>query len=307
MAKAVVLILVGPSKTEIHRLSDTIESIKYHEPNGGMIFLVDDSLIERGLKKCLGGTKNSGQWTIQVIKNPRRGIGDGWASGLCVGVLAGLLWIYNHVSYVDFVLKIDTDSLIINPFIEKINGKFTESPLLGLLGSYKMNPNGTARHTLGWKNTLSSYLKPICMRGKTFQTTLWGRGKRIKMALLKAIENGYQITEHCQGGGYAINWHLLNHLFSNGMIKDPLDWLYSGCAEDVMMGMYCRAGNMKMLDFNRSNEPFGVQYKGLPFALETLIDKQFSIIHSLKDTEFQLEADIRKFFQRKRQSARIHS
>jgi hypothetical protein len=270
MSKFGVLVSVGPGARECARVADLFDSLSFHEPEVSCALLVDDERHNRDLSRTLIVPPAC---EVVSIPNPRRGRGNGWAGGLCVGVLAGMAWLQKYRADLDFVVKLDTDALVIAPFAAKIASKFRQSPEVGLLGTYQLDPSGKPRHTTGWIPSLRTFLSHIFLRGKYLQITLWGRPRKIRRALLAALANGYQLSEHCQGGAYAVSAQVLGRMASRGYLDDPLCWLWSGLGEDVMMGLYTRAVGMELADYNGIGEPFGVQYLGLPstrFRCKTL-------------------------------------
>jgi hypothetical protein len=293
MSKFGVLVPVGPGAKECARLADLFDSLFFHEPKVSCALLVDDERHGRELSRTIVAPPTC---EVASIPNPRQGRGHGWAGGLCVGVLAGLAWLQQHRADLEFVVKLDTDALVIAPFAAKVASKFRESPEVGLVGSYQFEPGGQHRQSPGWIPSIRSFLSPISLRGRYLQITLWGRPRRIREALVAALANSYQMSEHVQGGGYAVSAETLRRMASRGYVDDPLCWLWSGLTEDVMMGLYAHAIGMKLLDYNGVGEPFGVQYAGLPDRPNVLLTSGYSIIHSLKDHNGVLEEDTRRFF-----------
>ena len=234
---------------------------------------------------------------VVLLQNPRHGRGDGWSGGLCCGVLTGLKYISDNLS-VRFTLKLDTDALIISPFSVKICQRLEELGNIGIIGTYRNDPNGKTRDFSSWTQSLNTYLEPVKLRGRHLQIALWGAARRIQDALKRAVANGYRFAENCQGGAYAVNADLLKKMDAYGYFNHPLDWLHSGIGEDIMMGVYARACGLDLADFNRDQEPFGVQHQGLPYDLEELVHRGYSIIHSIKNDERHSESYITEFFRR---------
>ena len=292
MTSFAVLVPVGPAPTEIARLADLVDSLVVYEPQVRWVVLIDDAVPGRPLDQ---GLRLPPGCQAVVLPNPRRGRGQGWAGGNCSAVIEGLAWIRQNTDCA-FALKVDTDTLFIGPFAEQTRRRFAESPDVGMLGSYELDPNGSARPTSSWNPTLKTFLSPVALRGKHIQVTLWGDGRHIKEALQKALSNGYQFGEHCQGGGMAMSAELLRLLAREGYLDKPLAWLPTGLTDDIMMGVLTRSVGMKMADFNHAGEPFGVQHIGLAYAPQDLIDRGYAIIHSIKDHAGRKEEDVRRFF-----------
>jgi hypothetical protein len=288
-----VLVPVGPSAGELARVQDLLESLRHYETAVSCIVLVDDAPSSRDLTK----SANVNWCELVCVVNPRQGRGDGWAGGLCVGIMAGLRWFWQNRPDLEFVLKMDTDALCIGPFAQKICARFRGSPELGLVGTHRVNPDGKPRKFSSWAPSIRTYLRPVCLRGRNLQITFWGRPARIKRTLLAALKNGYEISEHCQGGAYAVSMEALGRMSSEGHFVDPMTWLKAGLGEDVMMGLCVRSVGKDMQDYNGAGEPFAVQHIGLPDSPANLVSRGYSIIHSIKDCESTREHEVRSFFQ----------
>src|SRR4029450_3940147 len=146
MSGVVVVMLVGPTEQEVCRAADTLDSVWAYEPEVAWCVLVDDSVDDRNLTRrfrCPPTTAAVG------IPNPRRGRGTGILGGACAGMLSALSWIHAHADP-RFCLKLDTDALVIAPFVEKIARTFEAAPGLGMLGSFDMACDGPGRGVRPW-------------------------------------------------------------------------------------------------------------------------------------------------------------
>jgi hypothetical protein len=143
----------------------------------------------------------------------------------------------------------------------------------------------------------------VCLRGRHIQITLWGRGRRIRLALTAALQSGYRISEHCQGGANAVRGTMLQRMAAAGYLDDPLGWLHAGVFEDLMMGLYTYAVGLQCGEFNRDGEAFGVQHIGLPDRPPNLRSRGYSIVHSLKSHGTCREEDVRAYFRDVRRAA----
>jgi hypothetical protein len=297
MSQFGVLIPVGPDKHEISRLHDVLDSLFFFEKDRiGCIVIIDDYPFERSFLKNLSIPLHS---KIKILKNPRNGKSDGSSGGLCCGIIAGLKWFADNASF-DFILKLDTDSFVINKFYERVQNRFISDLTIGILGTYKFEPNGNVRITSSWNPSIKTFLRYFALRGRYFQTTLFGSGYKVSKILRKAIYHGYQLGDHCQGGGYAIRKELLVAMLKAAILDHPLTWLRTGLGEDIMMGIISWSLELPPTDYNRNNEVFGVTFSGLAFPPEELIQRGYSIIHSLKRPNFTDEIELRSIFKKKR-------
>jgi hypothetical protein len=161
MVHVAVVMLVGPGQKEIDRTADTLDSIWAYEPHVAWCVLIDDSLHDRDLARrfSIPPTTNA-----VSIMNPRYGRGIGILGGGCTGSLSALSWIHKHTS-ASFSLKLDTDALVIAPFVEKIQRAFDAMPVVGMLGSYDIACDGSKRDFSGWGREVRKWSAPLMFRG----------------------------------------------------------------------------------------------------------------------------------------------
>jgi hypothetical protein len=123
----------------------------------------------------------------------------------------------------------------------------------------------------------------------------------VRWALNLAFENGYVAGEHAQGGGYAISRAALDAMAGLGLLERAHAWRPFWVSEDVIASALVRAAGFELADFNRPGEVFGVQYRGLPYPPETLVEMGSAVVHSLKHDEVP-EQKLRDFFRQLRKS-----
>ena len=82
----------------------------------------------------------------------------------------------------------------------------------------------------------------------------------------------------------------------------PHLWLGTHFSEDVVLSMYVCATGLRLHGMTADGEPFAVQHYGLPDTPERLVERGYSVIHSVKsDTRFS-EAAIREFYRKRREA-----
>jgi hypothetical protein len=187
---------------------------------------------------------------------------------------------------VDFILRLDTDALVIGPFAAAVRGFLRRHPHTGMLGTLGC----TCRRDEPYYG---------CER-RAVSDVMMARHPRIRLHARRAIRNGYAAKEYCQGGAYALPFRTLERMAALGYFASPEIWVEAPVPEDVMMGMYARAAGLRSMDFSMPGQPFANHYRGLPFAPHELLRRGHSIIHSVKrDAEFA-EREIRRFFRQRR-------
>jgi hypothetical protein len=296
-----VAICVGPEPAEFDRVSDLVESLRTYDAPRYFV-MVDDAKELRGLEKQFDFPAECKAISVQHPKHrwPEKAARSRKGKGICSAVQASMQWIAQHAQDVKFVLKLDTDALVIAPFAEKIAKVFEANPAVGNIGAYDFTPNGDPRdiskngatmEALSHNTSVTGWVKGMVMKDERFT---------IREHIHMALDHGYVFGEHCLGGAYALNIELLKRMLIYGYLSDESLWLPVDCPEDVMMGMYTKASGMQMKGYVGDDEVFGVRHKGLPDNLPRLVERGFSIIHSTKDYGHLTEAQIREFFKQRR-------
>lgn len=295
-----VLIPVGPDARELQRLNELLEALFHYESEARPgILLVNDGNSRPALEGLLKAREPSFE---AIIDNPRKGAGEPSWDGLSVGVLAGFSHLAANRPDSPFVLKVDTDTLIINSFSEAVASFFGRDSQVGLVGTYLYEP-GSRRKTNSieaWQSWVRKLERRFDLwrrpNGWHFQNALWGRGRTARRIVRRARSHGYEYGASCIGGGYALRREALQQMKTARYLDNPCLFLHRHISEDVAIGLLVSAVGMKIADFNSPNEPFGVVWRGLSAPPAQLLQDGYSIIHSVKDYEDVCEAAVREFF-----------
>lgn len=307
-----VAICVGAGDLEHSRFADFAKSLFHYEPGVDQFAIVDDSKTPRRL---LDGLDIPANCKATVISNPRKGRGSGWGAGLTAAIITALRWIHDN-GQPTFVLKVDTDTLIVAPFANKIQNQFLARPEIGMLGSGSQNFPDRPRDFLAERSmapALEKLLRQITIWRRTYdkwprlQLGFFGKYGRIRAILRQAILNGYILGENCVGGGYAISGETLSKIHKSGLLDEPLLWINTPCGEDVVISLYVKRVCKGFADFNGIGEPFGVSVQGSPFSPEEILKRGYSIVHSVKSCGGYGESDTRSFFSAQRNIQRLDS
>lgn len=297
--KFVVLIPVGPKKKELDRLSDLLASLFHFEaPEECGLLLVNDGNSTVKLQELCS---RFDLLQCGILENPRNGRGEGWSDGLAVGILAGLRRIAKEMPLAKFVIKLDTDSLVINPFADQVNCFFDQNANVGLVGSYLREPGGVPKNSIAdWSPRVGKLRRPFTVwkskDGWHFQCGFWSRDRQIQKLIREALHSGYVLGESCQGGGYALSAKALQKFNDRGLLDDCFLFLNRRITEDIIVGLFTRVVRMAMADFNDRGQPFGVVWRGLCAPPPELLRHGYAIVHSVKDTTAYLERETRTYF-----------
>lgn len=311
--KFAALVAVGPKPEEIDRVADLVESIAAFEHGPSYFVMVDDNRQSRDLVRQMKFPLNIAPAAVMHDRSQQRA-GYTKAKGICSVILTGLQWIAEHADDAQFVVKLDSDALVIAPFAQKIATKFAADANVGMLGAYTVTPNGTPRDVSRNAAIIQKLHKPAIqwakprMAYRALRDRLTGGALReVRKHITAACTNGYSYGEHCLGGAYALSREFVKRMNDRGYLENPTQWLNIDSPEDVMIGMYIKAVGLKHADFVAENEPFGVRHEGLPYELPELVSRGYSIIHSIKNDKRASEREVRDFFaaRRKDQSATL--
>lgn len=298
--ESAVVVAVGPGEREVARLQDLVGSIVAHEPRARTMVMVDDHPTDRALQTCVPtapGVRLIGLHHPRTdgARQFRRG------KGICSVILTGLKWIQANTD-ARFVLKLDTDSLVIGPYHRRLREWFARDPRLGLIGAHATTPNGATRdwsvHTDSLRELSQAFIWRRPMASVRAQAD--PLKQRVQRLIRAARVHGYRDGEHCLGGGYAVSRQLLDEMEKRGHLADPGVWVNADLPEDVMVGLHARALGFELADCVAPGDVFGVRHVGLPFPPAELLRRRYAVIHAVKNDADLSEADIREFFQARR-------
>ena len=293
---------IGPSAQDVARLHDFLEALWHWEPTFNTVVLIDDALQTRNLERLVSvppGVK------VHSILHPRRGQGQGDRGGLAEGLLIGLDWIERHEKS-DWILKIDTDALVIAPFAAKARALLAAYPRAGMFGLYDFHCTGEVRSFAPWDGGMFRLTLPFGFpleaghKMRRLRCHLFGRAGEERRLLLRARRAGYRWGEHCLGAAYILRMDTLRDMRERGYLRHPEFWRLSRISDDPIMGAYVKAAGWDLADAAREGGVFGIAYIGLPLTHEELEARNYSIIHSIKNDPRCPEDQIRRYFQNKR-------
>jgi hypothetical protein len=196
-----------------------------------------------------------------------------------------------HAGPFEFVLRLDTDALIIAPFRDAVCDFLAAHPETGMLG--------VLGHTCCRESPF--YGCEAAAVSDVFKALASApEARRIRQHAQLALDHGYRGKEYCQGGAYVLSFAALEKMRQARCFDSPGDWLPLRVPEDVMMGMYTRAVGLRSTDFSLPGQPFGNSYRGLAYSPRELVRRGYSIIHSVKSDPMFSERFIRGYFRRRR-------
>ncbi|MGF1495848.1 MAG: hypothetical protein ACFB8W_03345 [Elainellaceae cyanobacterium] len=298
------LIHVGPSQSHLADAIEALDSLFHYEAGIKGVIAINDATDPQRLQ----GLEQRYSGKLTSVPCPWH---SQWSDGIwgrsCSRNLLGLRRAYEQYRPFSFLLKLDTDALVIAPFSANITRFFRQHPEVGLAGTYRLTPQGEVRQAPKWSNLITAYANRIRFRDlkKNHLSLLYflthrREFRRMSTVIQTAIANGYVPSEHCQGGSYAVAYPVIEQLYQQGELNHPEQWLYVNMGEDLLLAIYARYLGYQLADFNRAGEPFGVDYHGLPFTPTELVTRGYAIIHSTNTDPTLSQAEISAFFRDRR-------
>jgi hypothetical protein len=302
-----VIVPVGPGPLQAERLLDLLDSLRHYEPEAAFhLYLLDD---EADLRSGLAPVRGTQPFT--VVPNPRKGLGNGWAGGLSVGMLTMYKRVLDDRVPFEFVLRLDTDALVIAPFAQRIREVFHQSPCPGVIGSvrYLREPEQVRRDTVAVGRALDKLSRPLTLWRRTpvgpplLQAALLPGSRLIRKVILQARSRGYRVGEQCCGGAFALPFSTLETLAIAGFLQRPMAWLRTPLTDDFVLALMVKACGLEIRDCSDPGQPFAVRYQGLPDTPGKLAQAGHALIHSVKDHAHLKEHLVREFFRQRRHHA----
>ncbi|WP_205696655.1 hypothetical protein [Conexibacter sp. SYSU D00693] len=290
MPAFVTAIPVGPGRQEVERAADLLDALRAHEPRTTDVVLVDD---EPQARRTLPAA-------TAVLESPRRGRGIGTLGGTCTATFTALAWAHRARPGA-WVLRLDTDALVIGPVADRVEAAFAEHPQAGVLGSCHRTCGGEERNLDWWDPVVRKHARRVW---------LWRRpplGRRhvdladplardvVRRAVARA--GAPRPGAHCMAAGCAISAPFLAALAGAGALERPERWLRTLFGDDVLLGTFATALGFDLVDLHAV---FGLQHVGLVAAPPELAARGFGVVHSVKNDDAHPEDEIRAFFRERR-------
>jgi hypothetical protein len=216
---------------------------------------------------------------LVTVPHPLRGSRANKFDRIAAGTLTGLGWVAEHDA-ADLVMKLDTDSLVIAPFADKLSSALAD-PSVGMAGSYDLTCNGDPRSFAPWAKKVRRASRLIQPR----RIALSRRARRARQIIREARQRGYVWGEHPLACAVAVKRAALEAMRERGRFLDPLTFLGTGLGDDPILALLVRRAGSRIVGHVQAGETFGVAWHGLPDTPTRLAERGYSIIHSVKNDE----------------------
>jgi hypothetical protein len=293
MQSFAVIVPIGPDAAELGRFHDLLESLWSHERGARLCVAIDSSPHVRNVMP-----RDERMPGFVILHDPFRGQGEPLMGRLSASLLLGFDLIRRAGPF-DFVLRADTDALIVGEFRDTVSQFLAQHPQTGMLGTLGFTCRRDSPHYGCEKTAVSDVVDALATMPRDSPGFA-----RIQAQLDSAYRNGYVGKEYCQGGIYALPFRTLERMSSFGCFDQPEEWLPLAVPEDVMMGMFTRTVGLESSDFSLPGEPFGSNWRGLAYSPQEMLQRGHALIHSVKSDPRYSERALRRFFKNQRNKGR---
>jgi len=281
--RVAIVMPVGPGE----RVSDTLESVRAYADPSRAVVLVDDTRDR--IADEVAAARRAGD-DIHVVPAPPGATGS--RGGLWVKLAAGYRHACERLRF-DLLLRMDVDALLIAPGVEDLAlRRFAEQPSLGLLGSYRVGPDGGPRDFSPAARILRRETGPLGLRSPRRRATL----RRI---LEEAERRGYAPGEHALGGAVLHSGAAVRALHERGWLDLP-ELAGSSLGEDHLFALLTAAAGFGLGDFGGPGDPLALRWRGLPAHPDALLAAGVAVTHSVRSFGDLDEAAVRSRFARAR-------
>jgi hypothetical protein len=271
-----VVIPAGPNDD----VADTLDSVLYYVEESRCVVVVNDT----GRALSLPADP-----TVTVVPAPPNSAGS--QGGLWVKIASGYRALYERCRAA-MVLRLDADALVIGRGLESAaEQRFAEDAGVGLLGAYRVGPDGNRRGFGPAARLLATETGLLGLRHPRLRSHL--------RALVSRAGQTYEPGEHALGGAYIHSGAAVESMLQLGLLDDPV-LAASGLGEDHLMALATVAAGYAIADFSGPGEPMAVKWRGLPASPDELVRGDALVTHSVRHWEDLGEEQIRGIFRRYR-------
>jgi hypothetical protein len=277
-----VVIPAGPGDD----IADTLASVLQYADPSRVVVVVDDTSSASALEPGLTPD-------VTVMRaGPAR---PGTQGGLWVKTARAYRWILENYEP-DMVLRLDADAVILGPGLEAAAEQaFGRHPGVGLLGAYRIGPDGGRRDFRPAARQLRAEIGPRGLRRPKLRA---GLRRYVRLAR----EHGYVDGEHVLGCAFLLRAGAIRDIDRAGGFSQP--WLEaSRLGDDQIMSLLTVAAGHQIADFGGPADPLALKWRGLPAHPSGLLAQGKLVTHSVRSWGDLTERQIRSTFAAARASA----
>ena len=269
-------------------IADTLASVLRYTDPSRIVVVVDDTSSASAVHPELPND-------VRVMKaGPAR---PGTQGGLWVKTAPAYHWILQNYEP-GIVLRLDADAVILGPGLEAAAERaFRRNPGIGLLGAYRVGPDGGRRDFRPAARQLRAEMGPRGLRRPGLRAGL-------RRCVRLAREHGYVDGEHVLGCAFLLRAGAIRDIDRSGGFSQR--WLEaSRLGDDQIMSLLTVAVGHRIADFGGPADPLALKWRGLPAHPSELLAHGKLVTHSVRSWGDLTERQIRGTFAAARASAGV--
>lgn len=277
-----VIIPAGPGDNVL----DTLASVLHYTDPSRVIVVIDDSSM---LGEDLSRVRDLSPDVVVIPAPP--GL-PGRRGRLWLKVTAAYRWLLDRYEP-GLTLRMDADALLIGHGLETAaEHAFARSPGVGLLGSYRIGPDGGQRDFSTAAGRLRAETGARGLIRPRYRSAL-------RSQLRLARSHGYTSGEHVLGSACLHSGVAVRRMYDLGLFSQP--WLAkSQLADDHIMALLTVAAGFRLGDFGGPDDPLALRWRGLPAHPHDLLAAGKLATHSVRFWQDLSESEVRAWFARVR-------
>ncbi|MGH3257802.1 MAG: hypothetical protein ACRDOU_20820 [Streptosporangiaceae bacterium] len=270
-----VVIPAGPGDD----IADTLASVLRYTDSSRVVVVVDDTS---------SATASYPELTPDVTVMRAGRAKPGTQGGLWVKTAPAYRWILDRYQP-GMVLRLDADAVILGPGLEAAAEQaFRRNPGAGLLGAYRVGPDGGRRDFRPAARQLRAEIGPRGLRRPSLRA---GLRRYVRLAR----RHGYVDGEHVLGCAFLLRAEAIRDIYLAGCFSRP--WLEaSRLGDDQIMSLLAVAAGHQIADFGGPADPLAVKWRGLPAHPSELLKQGKLVTHSVRSWGDLTERQIRGTF-----------
>ena len=279
-----VVIPAGPGDD----IADTLASVLRYTDPSRIVVIVDDT-------SSASASAIHPELTPDVTVMRAGRARPGTQGGLWVKTAPAYRWILQNYEP-GIVLRLDADAVILGPGLEAAAEQaFRRDPEVGLLGAYRVGPDGGRRDFLPAARQLRAEIGPRGLRRPKLRAGL-------RRCVRLAREHGYVDGEHVLGCAFLLRAEAIRDIDRAGGFSQR--WLEaSRLGDDQIMSLLTVAAGHQIADFGGPADPLALKWRGLPAHPSDLLAQGKLVTHSVRSWGDLTERQIRSTFAAARASA----
>lgn len=277
-----VVIPAGPGDD----IADTLASVLRYADSSRVVVIVDDNSSASAVHPEL-----TPDVTVMRAGQAR----PGTQGGLWVKTAPAYRWILDRYEP-EMVLRLDANAVLLGPGLEAAAEQaFRRNPEAGLLGAYRVGPDGGRRDFRPAARQLRAESGPRGLRRPELRA---GLRRYVRLAR----EHGYVDGEHVLGCAFLLRAEAIRDIDRAGGFSQR--WLEaSRLGDDQIMSLLTVAAGHKIADFGGPADPLALKWRGLPAHPSDLLAQGKLVTHSVRSWGDLTERQIRRTFAAARATA----